>query len=97
VIETGEVHLADVNEERRRLVLVVSTSSFHQRSNRVLVAPQIMGAPEDVALPWRVQVDTTVFAIDRMRTVPIERLLERVDRAPSTTCAAIRRAVRFIA
>jgi hypothetical protein len=56
-----------------------------------------MGAPEDVALPWRVQVDTTVFAIDRMRTVPIERLLERVDRAPSTTCAAIRRAVRFIA
>ena len=96
MIDFGDIHLADLNEEGRRLVLVVSTSRFHQLSGRALVAPQAMGPKREVPPPWRIQVDGIEFAFDTMRTVWLDRLLERVDRTPASATRAVRRAVRSI-
>jgi mRNA-degrading endonuclease toxin of MazEF toxin-antitoxin module len=94
--DAGDIHLADLNEERRRHVLVVSNRRFHRLSGRVLVAPELRGGPDDVAFPWRVEVDGTVFAVDLLRSLPVDRLLDRTDRAPAATMVAVRRAVHAI-
>jgi mRNA-degrading endonuclease toxin of MazEF toxin-antitoxin module len=89
----GDIHLADLNEERRRRVLVISNARFERVSGRVLVAPEIIGEPDEVPFPWRVQIDDAVFAVDLVRSVPAERLLKRTDRAPATAMAVVRRAL----
>ena len=93
MIDAGDVHLADLNEERRRQVLVVSNRRFHQLSGRVLVAPETLGDPDVVPFPWRVEVDGAVFAVDLMRSMATERLLDRTGRAPAEAMRAVRRAI----
>ncbi|MGI9051681.1 MAG: type II toxin-antitoxin system PemK/MazF family toxin [Ilumatobacteraceae bacterium] len=93
MIEPGDIYLADLDEERRRLVLVVSSSSFNRSSERALVAPEVFGEPDVVAFPWRVSVDDVVFAVDLLRTFPVSRLLDRTDRAPHGAMLMVRRAV----
>jgi mRNA-degrading endonuclease toxin of MazEF toxin-antitoxin module len=93
MIEAGEIHLADLNEERRRRVLVVSTERFHRFSERVLVAPEVFGEPDEVPFPWRIQVEDGVYAVDLMRSLPIDRLLDTTGRASATTMATVRRAL----
>jgi mRNA-degrading endonuclease toxin of MazEF toxin-antitoxin module len=94
--ESGGVHLADLNEERQCRVLVVSNRRFNQISGRVLVAPEITGDPDEVPFPWRVEVEDAVFAVDLLRSLPAERLLERTSRASATAMHAVRRALRNI-
>lgn len=94
--DAGDIYLADLNEERRRRVLVVSSRRFHQLSGRVLVAPQIDSDPDEVAFPWRIQVDGVVYAVDLLRSLAVERLLDRTDRAPAPAMDATRRALRTI-
>jgi mRNA-degrading endonuclease toxin of MazEF toxin-antitoxin module len=94
--DAGDVHLADLSDERRRHVLVVSNRRFQRLSGRVLVAPELGGEADEVAFPWRVEVDGRVFAVDLLRSLPLERLLERTDRAPAATMVAVRRAVHAI-
>jgi hypothetical protein len=53
-------------------------------------------SPLDDEMPWRIVVDGRVFAVDLLRTVPTDRLLERVDRAPPAAVLAVRRALRTI-
>ena len=91
--EAGDIYLVDLNEERRRRVLVVSNSRFNRAAERVLVAPELGGGPDDVPFPWRVSIDDTVFAIDFVRSIPTARLLERTDRAPHALMQAVRRAL----
>lgn len=91
--DAGDVHLADLNEERRRHVLVVSNRRFNQISDRVLVAPEIAGGRDEVPFPWRVEVDGTVFAVDLMRSLPADRLLDRTARAPATAMRSVRQAI----
>jgi mRNA-degrading endonuclease toxin of MazEF toxin-antitoxin module len=93
VSDAGDIHVADLNEERRRHVLVVSNRRFNQLSDRVLVVPEIAGDADDLAFPWRIDVDGVVFAVDLMRSLPAERLLDRTGRAPATAMRAVRRAV----
>ncbi len=93
MIAAGDIHLADLNEERRRRVLVISNYRFHEVSGRVLVAPEIGGEPDDVPLPWRVQVDDVVYAVDLTRSLPLDRLLERTDRATAAAMTLVRRAL----
>ena len=83
MISSGDIHIADLNEERGRRVLVISIDRFHRASGRVLVAPEIVGEPDEVPFPWRIEVDEVVYAVDLLRSLPIDRLRERVDRAPS--------------
>lgn len=93
MIEAGDIHRADLNDEVRRHVLVVSSARFNAVADRVLVAPEIFGGPDAVPLPWRVAIDDRVFAVDLLRSLPEERILDRVDRAPAPAMAAVRRAV----
>ena len=93
MINAGDIHLADLNEERRRQVLVISNDRFHRVSGRVLVAPEINGEPDEVPFPWRVQIDDTVYAVDLVRSLPANRLLDRTDRAPADAMAIVRRAI----
>ena len=93
MIDAGDIYLADLNEERRRRVLVISNARFQRVSGRALVAPEIIGEPDEVPFPWRVQVDDAVYAVDLVRSLPVARLLERTDRAPAAAMAGVRRAL----
>ena len=96
MIDTGDIHLADLNEEIRRRVLVLSNARFNSLSGRALVAPEVIGEPDAVPFPWRPVVDSTVYAVDLARTMPIARLLERVDRAPAAVVSQARRTLAHI-
>ena len=96
MIEAGDIYRADLNEDRRWLVLVVSNDRFHRLAGRVLVAPEFHGSVGTVAPPWRVAVDAHVFAVDLLRSVPADRLLERIDRAPVAVMKAVEHVLRRI-
>ena len=93
MIEVGDIHLADLNDKRRRHVLVVSNTQFNRFADRVLVAPEIEGGPDEVPFPWRVSIDEVVYAIDFLRSIAVGRLLDRTGRAPHATMQAVLRAV----
>lgn len=94
--EAGDIYLADLNEERRRRVLVLSSRRFAQLSRRVLVAPEVLGASDEVPFPWRIEVDGAVFAVDLLRSVPADRLLEQTGRAPAAAVQRARQALHTI-
>lgn len=94
--DAGDIHLADLNEERRRRVLVLSSRRFAQLSDRVLVAPEVLGAPDEVPFPWRIEVDGVVFAVDLLRSLSADRLLERAGRAPADAVRRARQALHAI-
>jgi hypothetical protein len=48
VIESGDIHLADLREERRRRVFVISNARFDAMRGRVLVAAEIERGPDEV-------------------------------------------------
>jgi mRNA-degrading endonuclease toxin of MazEF toxin-antitoxin module len=96
MIDIGDIHLADVKDERRHEVLVVSNARFHELWDRVLVAPAIETVPDEMLFPWHVRVDQRWFAIDQLRSLPISRLLERIDRASAPAMSAVRRVLLSI-
>jgi mRNA-degrading endonuclease toxin of MazEF toxin-antitoxin module len=96
VIHAGDIHLADLRDERRWTVLVLSNDRFHRASERVLVAPSIEVADDEVLPPWNIQIGGDVFALDLLRSIPASRLLDRIDRAPSADLDRARRALRQI-
>ena len=92
--EQGSIHLADLNEERRRRVLIVSSTRFHRAASRVIVIPEVVGPPDAVPFPWRIECDNVVFAVDFMRTLPADRLLDCVGQVTPRALAQIRSAIR---
>jgi mRNA-degrading endonuclease toxin of MazEF toxin-antitoxin module len=96
MIDAGDVHLADLNDEHRRRVLVVSNARFTAASGRAIVVPEIVGPPDEVSDPWRIECEGVVFALDFVRALPVERLLQRTGRIDSTSLATTRRALRNI-
>jgi mRNA-degrading endonuclease toxin of MazEF toxin-antitoxin module len=96
VIRCGDIHLADLNDEVRRPVLIVSNDRFNAVSGRVLVAPAVPVEIDEVLFPWRVRVDDSVYAVDLVRSLPTTRLLERIDRAPVAAMSSVRRALLHI-
>jgi mRNA-degrading endonuclease toxin of MazEF toxin-antitoxin module len=96
VIEAGDIHLADVGQEQRRHVLVVSNGRFHRLSGRVVIAPALPGEPDEVPFPWRIEAEGMVFAVDLLRSIPAERVLERVGRVTPSVAAAVQRVTRHI-
>ena len=93
MIDAGDIYVADLHQERRRHVLVISTRRFHQLSGRVLVAPELFSERDVVDFPWRVQIGDAVFAVNLVRSVPATRLLERTDRASVSAMTLVRRAL----
>jgi mRNA-degrading endonuclease toxin of MazEF toxin-antitoxin module len=96
MIFAGDIYLADLNEEIRRRVLVVSNERFHRAADRVLVAPQVNDEAVVVPFPWRIQIDDQTFALDLVRSISAARLLDRVDRAPAAAMVNVRRTLRQI-
>lgn len=95
-MDVGDLYLADLGEERRRQVMVASSNQFTARSNRVVVVPELGGPPDEIPDPWRIVVDTRTFAVDFLTSLTSDRLLERLDRAPTEAVLRMRRAVRAI-
>ena len=96
MIEAGDIHLADVGQEQRLRVLVMSSSKFTRLSGRVIIAPSVPGEPDEVPFPWRIDAEGHVFAIDLLRSIPTERLLERVGRVSPNVAASVQRVTRHI-
>jgi mRNA-degrading endonuclease toxin of MazEF toxin-antitoxin module len=92
----GDIHFADLNEERRRRVLVASTARFNRVARRAVVVPEVFGEHDEVQFPWRIESDDAVFAVDLLRTIPVERLLRRTGRASHETMQHVLRAIRHI-
>ena len=96
MIESGDIQLADLNQERCIPVLVVSTGRFTRLSGRAIVAPAIPGEPDDVPFPWRIEAEGHVFAIDALRSIPAERLVEFLGRVTPAVAASVQRVLRHI-
>jgi mRNA-degrading endonuclease toxin of MazEF toxin-antitoxin module len=96
MIHAGDIHLADLRDERRWVVLVLSNDRFHRMSERVLVAPGIEVHGDEVLPPWNIRVEGDVFALDLLRSIPAARLLQRTGRASSVDVERARRALRLI-
>lgn len=96
MIDSGDIFLADLHGEQRQHVLVISTSRFHEYTHRAIVAPSVTLSPLADEMPWRITVEGRIFAVDLLRSIPADRLLERVDRAPAAAVLAARRALRAI-
>ena len=96
MIDVGDVRLADVNDERRWRVLVVSTARFHRTAGRALVAPEVPGEPDEVPFPWRVAVGDGGYGVDLLRSLPLDRVLDLVERAPAAAMASVRRTIANI-
>jgi mRNA-degrading endonuclease toxin of MazEF toxin-antitoxin module len=96
MIHAGDIHRADLRDERRCVVLVLSNDRFHRMSERVLVAPGIDADDDEVLPPWNLRVDGDVFALDLLRSIPAARLLRRTGRASPVHLERARRALRLI-
>ena len=92
VADAGDVYLADLNDEVRRSVLVLSNSRFHALAGRAFVAP----AASPRRFPWRIDHDESTFAVDLLQSVSTDRLLERTGRVPQGVLRRARVAVHHI-
>jgi len=90
--DTGDIYLADVNDEVRRRVLVVSNSRFHNLAGRAYVLPAASPRP----FPWRIEHDEHVYAADLLQTISVNRLLELQGRVPQSVIRGARTALRLI-
>lgn len=97
MIDIGDIHLADLGQERRIPVLIVSSGRFTGLAGRAIVAPAIPGEPDEIPFPWRIEAEGHVFAVDLLRSIPTERLLERIGRVTPTVAASVQRVIRHIA
>lgn len=95
MIDAGDIYRADVGLETRRHVLVVSNRRFHRLAARAIVCPQMETVPDE-RFPWWIEVDAGTFALDRLASLPVDRLLEPVDRLSAPQLAALRRALAAI-
>jgi mRNA-degrading endonuclease toxin of MazEF toxin-antitoxin module len=96
MIESGDIHLADLHQQHRIPVLVMSAGKFTRLSGRAIVAPAVPGEPDNVPFPWRIEAEGHVFAIDLLRSIPTDRLLERVGRVTPAVAASVQRVSRHI-
>jgi mRNA-degrading endonuclease toxin of MazEF toxin-antitoxin module len=94
-MDAGEIYLADLNEELRRKVVVVSSERFAQASHRVMIVPEISG-PDPIGFPWRVASADAVFAVELLQSLDADRLLERVGRVTPKAMVQIRSVLRQV-
>ena len=95
-MDAGDIYRADLNEEVSRRVLVVSVRQFHRLSGRALVVPEFRIPVGDVEPPWHLDIDGVVFAVDMLRSVTVDRLVERDGRCPAAAMANVRRVLQHI-
>jgi mRNA-degrading endonuclease toxin of MazEF toxin-antitoxin module len=94
-VSAGEIWLADRGDETRRLVFIVSDERFHRLAERAVVAPVLDSIPASPR-PWHIPLGEQTVAVNLLATTPVDRLLERVERAGPETLRRVRHAVREI-
>jgi mRNA-degrading endonuclease toxin of MazEF toxin-antitoxin module len=93
---TGEIWLADLGAATRRPVYVISDDRFHRLAERAIVAPVLSaGAGHDP--PWWIESESSVVAVERLSSIPLERLLERHGTAAYRTVRAVQRTIGMLA
>lgn len=92
---TGDVWLADVGAETRRSVYVVSDERFHRLAGRAIVAPVLPSRGERNP-PWWVAHDDSVVALERLSSIPADRLLEHQGTARSSTVQSVQRTIGWL-
>lgn len=95
-MDAGDIYRADLNEEVSRRVLVVSVRQFHRLARRALVVPELRLPVGEVEPPWRLDIDGVVFAVDMLRSVRVDRLLERDGRCSAAAMTDVRRVLQHI-
>jgi mRNA-degrading endonuclease toxin of MazEF toxin-antitoxin module len=93
---TGEMWLADLGAETRRTIYVVSDNRFHRLAERAIVAPVLPSHASESSPPWWIAHDDSVVALERLTSIPVERLLERHGIAHYTTVRAVQRAIGWL-
>lgn len=78
-IDSGDIWVADTGA--RSHVIVLTGQRMARVTGRVVVAPEIGIRKGQPTLPSWVTVGKRRFAIERMQSLPADRLLERVGRA----------------
>ena len=94
---TGEIWLADLGAETRRSVYVVSDDRFHRLAARALVAPVLVSPGTGHHPPWWIAHEQSVVAVERLTSIPVERLLERNGSAQYSTIRAVQRTIGWLA
>ncbi len=93
---TGEIWLADVGAETRRSVYVLSDDRFHRLAERAVVAPTVSSGASDRTPPWWIAHEDSVVALERLSSIPVDRLLERRGAVSHATARTVQRAVGWI-
>jgi mRNA-degrading endonuclease toxin of MazEF toxin-antitoxin module len=93
---TGDIWLADLGAETRRSVYVVSDDRFHRLAERVIVAAVLPSPASESSPPWWITHEDSVVALERLTSIPVERLLERHGTAHYTTVRAVQRAIGWL-
>lgn len=94
---TGDIWLADLGAETRRSVYVVSDHRFHRLAERAVVAPVLPSRSAGRNPPWWIAHENLVVAVERLTSIPVERLLERHGTAQYTTVRAVQRTMGWLA
>ena len=94
---TGDIWLADLGAETRRTVYVVSDNRFHRLAERAVVAPVLASPGSGHNPPWWIAHDKSVVAVERLTSIPVERLLERHGAAQYATVRAVQRTIGWLA
>ena len=94
--EAGDIWLADIGAETRRSVYVVSDDRFHRLAERAIVAPVLPSGPPGRTPPWWISHDDSVVALERLSSIPVDRLLERRGAVQYTTVRTVQRAIGWL-
>lgn len=87
----GDIWLADLGAETRRSVFVISDERFHRLAERAIVAPVLASPATGHHPPWWIAHENSIVAVERLASVPVERLLERQGAAQHDTVRAVQR------
>lgn len=94
IFEPGSVWVADLGDETRTSVMVLSQSRFNRIGTTVVVAPAVVGELARTPPTWIDGGSGTLYAVEHMVATPAERLLESLD--GSGDRRRIRTAIRAI-
>ncbi len=93
---TGDIWLADIGAATRRSVYVVSDDRFHRLAERAIVAPVLPSRAVERNPPWWIAHENSIVALERLSSIPVERLLERHGTARFATVRAVQRAIGWL-
>lgn len=93
---TGDIWLADLGAETRRLVYVLSDDRFQRLAERAVVAPMVPSGATDRTPPWWIAHEDAVVALERLSSIPVDRFLERRGIVSPATARTVQRAVGWI-